>query len=142
MHNPASSVKPITGASMIVADGGRVLIVKRGKEPSRGLWAFPGGKQEAGETLEEAARRELLEETGLVANECEFLRLLEPMSRDQSGNVTSHYVLAVFLCRSHSGKALAADDAEELAWITFAEIDNYSYTRNARELLIELLTEN
>ena len=57
----------IHAVSVAVVRGNRLLLVKRGREPSRGLHAFPGGRVEPGETNEEAARRELFEETGLRA---------------------------------------------------------------------------
>jgi len=57
---------PRVGVGAIVVKEGRILLVKRAAEPSRGLWAIPGGSLELGETLREGAEREILEETGLV----------------------------------------------------------------------------
>ncbi len=134
-------LKPVTGASMFVLDGSNALIIKRGKEPSKGLWAFPGGGQELGETLQQTAIRELFEETGLTAHDSEFIELLEPMRKDTNGTITSHYVLGIFLCTSFSGTVKAADDAEEAAWVSLETIDQYEFTRNAKELLIKTLTK-
>jgi len=135
------SLTPLTGASMFVLDGAKALIIKRGKEPSKGLWAFPGGGQELGETLHETAIRELFEETGLTAHQSEFIRFLEPMRKDANGKIISHYVLGMFLCTSFSGTVRASDDAEEAAWVSLETIDEYEFTRNARELLIQTLTK-
>lgn len=109
--------QPRTGVSMIVEERGRVLLIRRGREPSRGLWSLPGGRQEFGETLEQAARRELAEETGLVAHSLSFLRVVEPMRRSTDGDVEMHYVLAVFRVDGFTGTAVAGDDAEALAWV-------------------------
>ncbi|WP_298900115.1 NUDIX domain-containing protein, partial [uncultured Mesorhizobium sp.] len=66
--------KIIPAVSVAVVRGDMVLLVKRARQPSRGLYAYPGGKVEAGETLEQAARRELLEETRLLATDYRPLR--------------------------------------------------------------------
>lgn len=144
--DPTSSVtsrmaarKPVTGASIFVVQDNRALIVKRGKEPSKGLWALPGGSQEFGETLEQAALRELTEETGLIGESASFLTLLEPMRFDDEGNTVSHYVLAVFLCTQAAGVLKAGDDAEEARWVSLAELGQYEFTRNAEALIREYL---
>ena len=131
--------KPVTGASILVIQDNRALIVKRGKEPSKGLWALPGGSQEFGETLEHAALRELSEETGLIGACASFLRFFEPMRFDDEGNPTSHYVLAVFLCTQVEGNPVAGDDAEEARWVKLDELEQFEFTRNAEALIREYL---
>jgi ADP-ribose pyrophosphatase YjhB (NUDIX family) len=103
-----------------VLRGGRVLLVKRALPPSQGLYAFPGGKVEPGESLEEAARRELLEETGLEAG---GFRPLETIFIEGSGECHPvDYRLTVFGAVHIGGEAVAADDAESAAFYTLAEI--------------------
>lgn len=116
--------RPVTGVSIAVFRGGEVLLAQRGREPFAGYWSLPGGSQEMGETLEEAARRELLEETGLVAGPLAFARFVEPMARDADGRIVRHFVLAVFVCRSFSGEAVAGDDAAAVAWTPLAGLDD------------------
>ncbi|ESX75565.1 NUDIX hydrolase [Mesorhizobium sp. LSHC420B00] len=106
--------------SVCVVRENTVLLVKRARPPSQGLYAFPGGKVEAGETLEQAARRELLEETGLQARN---YRPLREIHIDGSGN--GHpvdYRLTVFGANYAGGEAVASDDAETAAFYTLAEM--------------------
>jgi len=127
--------RPVTCASMLAIRDKKALVVKRGKEPSKGMWALPGGSQEFGETLEQAAIRELKEETGLTAHAASFLTFLEPMRIDDVGEIISHYVLAVFVTLEVEGEALAADDAEEVRWVSLDELDHMNFTRNAEALI-------
>ena len=132
---------PVTCASILAIRDNQALVVKRGKEPSKGLWALPGGSQEFGETLEQAAIRELNEETGLVAHSADFLTILEPMRVNEDGKTISHYVLAVFVSRNVEGEAFAADDAEEVRWVSLNELGQLEFTRNAEALIRAQLGE-
>ncbi|MER9071362.1 NUDIX hydrolase [Mesorhizobium sp. M0904] len=112
--------KIIPAVSACVVRENTVLLVKRARPPSQGLYAFPGGKVEAGETLEQAARRELLEETGLQARS---YRPLREIHIDGSGD--GHpvdYWLTVFGADYAGGEAVASDDAETAAFYTLAEM--------------------
>ncbi|MER9057378.1 NUDIX hydrolase [Mesorhizobium sp. M0910] len=112
--------KIIPAVSACVVRENTVLLVKRARPPSQGLYAFPGGKVEAGETLEQAARRELLEETGLQARS---YRPLREIHIDGSGD--GHpvdYRLTVFGADYAGGEAVASDDAETAAFYTLAEM--------------------
>ena len=110
----------LPAVSVAVVRGERVLLVKRARPPSQGLYAFPGGKVEAGETLEQAARRELMEETGLAAR---AFRPVETILIDGAGE--GHpvdYRLTVFGADYHHGEPEPADDAESAAFYTLAEM--------------------
>ncbi|MER9025409.1 NUDIX hydrolase [Mesorhizobium sp. M0815] len=112
--------KIIPAVSVCVVRENTVLLVNRARPPSQGLYAFPGGKVEAGETLEQAARRELLEETGLQARN---YRPLREIHIDGSGD--GHpvdYRLTVFGANYAGGEAVASDDAETAAFYTLAEM--------------------
>ena len=102
---------PRTGVSVALFRDETVLLVKRGKEPFKGFWSLPGGSQEPGETLLEAAFRELAEETGFKPSALEFVEIFEPIRRDGNGGVLAHFVLAVHAGHSPDGEAVAGDDA-------------------------------
>jgi 8-oxo-dGTP diphosphatase len=116
-------IHPLPGVLALVERGGRLLMVKRGKEPDRGKWGFPGGLVELGETLVAAALRELAEETGLAAEAGGVIDVFEVISPDSAGRIRYHYVLNVVRCLAPVGEAVAADDAEAVGWYTLAEIE-------------------
>ena len=82
----------------------------------RGYWSLPGGILEPGETLDEAIRREVLEETGLVVETAGIVEIFERIMRDEAGRVEYHYVLVDYLCRVKGGTLHAADDASRAEW--------------------------
>ena len=112
--------KTLPAVSVAVVRGDSVLLVKRARQPSQGLYAFPGGKVEAGETLEDAAKRELLEETGLLAIDYRPLREIHIDGRDDDHPVD--YLLTVFGAAYAGGEAIASDDAETAAFYTLGEM--------------------
>jgi len=107
---------PRLGAIAVLVEGDRVLLAQRSKSPDKGLWGFPGGHVEPGETALEAARRELREETGLEARAVEYLTNVDVIRRDEAGRVIVHYLLAAVLCADPVGSAKADDDAMDVGW--------------------------
>jgi 8-oxo-dGTP diphosphatase len=109
------------GVSVAIFHDGRFLLVRRGREPSMGLYAFPGGRVHDGESDEEAVRRELAEETGLAIESVTPLQqfLLPP---SPSGAYPA-FRLLVFRGFTPSGKVRAGDDAAEAGWFRLDEME-------------------
>ncbi|MGZ5415786.1 MAG: NUDIX domain-containing protein [Nocardioides sp.] len=110
---------PCVGA--VVVDGGRLLLVLRGREPAAGLWSIPGGKVEPGESLEEATRREVLEETALDVVVGEYAGTVERDAPDGDVFVIHDYRAAV-APGADPAVVRAADDAADVGWFTPEEV--------------------
>jgi len=102
--------QPLVGVGAVIFRGEEVLLVRRAQEPALGEWSLPGGLVELGETLTEALRRELLEETGLTVAIRGIAAVLERIYRDDAGGIPYHYVLVDFLCDYIGGDITAASD--------------------------------
>lgn len=126
----------VPAVSVAVLRDRAIMLVRRGRAPSKGLYAFPGGRVEAGETLEDAARRELLEETGIEVGALVPLREILIDSRTDGGSV---YLLTVFGARHLTGEPVAADDADEAAFFGLDEIERLPLTDSTLEIVLELL---
>ena len=113
---------PIVGVLAVVLRGDRVLVVRRANPPMPGRWGFPGGVLELGETVAQGAMRELFEETGVKAEAASPLTVMDTIDRDSEGRVRYHYTLVAVIGHWRSGEGVAGDDADELAWLTRAEI--------------------
>lgn len=92
-------------------------MTQRGKEPLKDWWSLPGGAVETGETLEEAVRREVREETGLEIKPLGVLEIFERILRDPAGVPEYHYVLIDYVCRATGGDLRAGDDAQRAEWV-------------------------
>ncbi len=123
---------PRLGAIAVLVEGDRVLLAQRGKSPDKGLWGFPGGHVEPGETALEAARRELREETGLQARPVEYLTNIDLIRRNEAGEVIVQYLLAAVLCADPVGTPQADDDAQDVAWFPIDQIRAGTLPMSAR----------
>jgi 8-oxo-dGTP diphosphatase len=120
---------PIVGVGAVVVDRGRVLLVRRGKEPLKGKWSLPGGMLELGESLTEGVVREVTEETGLIVEVLELVELLDRVHRESGAEgerVRYHYVIADYLCRVAGGTLQADSDADAVRWVERAEWNSHS----------------
>lgn len=123
MHRVEPLVKrPLLGALAVVLDDERVLLAQRRNAPDAGLWGFPGGHVEHGETALDAAARELHEETGVTATPLEYLTNIDLLRWGDQGEVSVHYLLAAVLCSYESGEPKAADDVIKAAWIPVDQV--------------------
>ncbi len=125
------------GALVIRAEA--VLLVKRGKAPSNGKWAIPGGSVELGETLQQAAEREIFEETGIRIRAAEPLYTFDFIEHDNRGGIRFHYVIVDLEAEYLSGKPKPGDDADQATWIPFSELKDLDLNATTRTFLAEYL---
>ena len=116
---------PLVGVGAVVVQAGRVLLVRRGREPLKGQWSLPGGLLEVGESLTAGVAREVLEETGLTVEPAELIELLDRIHRE-GDRIRYHYVIADYLCRVVSGEIQAASDADAVRWVERSEWNSHS----------------
>lgn len=124
----------ILAVSAAIRRGDRFLLVRRGREPARGLFAFPGGRIEAGESAEDAVRRELMEETGTEAGALAFLREIQL----GGGPGKALYVLRVYHGLHAGGEPGPGDDADLAGWYGLAEMASLPMTPSTLAIAREL----
>lgn len=115
------SIRPIPAVLAVILRGQELLLVRRANPPDAGLWGFPGGKIEPGETLAQAAEREAREETGIICRAGPAFAALDAFDHEQ-GALRAHYVLIALPCQWLAGEPVAADDALEAAWFPLAAL--------------------
>ena len=124
--------------SALIVEDGKVLLVKRGTEPNRGLWSLPGGSIEPGETVREAVAREVFEETSLAVEAGELLGVQDVISAEGE-RLQFHYVLITFRARVTSGVPEAGSDAAEVRWVRLDDLDDYRTTPGLAERLAQMM---
>jgi len=128
---------PVPAVAAIILRDDEILLVKRGADPAVGKWSIPGGSVEIGETLRDALKREVLEETDL---EIEPGRLagVSDLVVEREGCIQWHYVLINFFATIVSGKPAAGSDSSDIRWVKLSDIKDYQVTRSLLERLQEL----
>ncbi len=125
---------PIIGVGALVESKHGVLLIKRANPPSQGLWAIPGGKVKWGETLQQAAEREIFEETGVIINAGPPVYLFELIKQD-SNSSAHHYVVIDLIAKYVSGQPQAQDDAHDAAWFDINKLDKETVDHNTLQFL-------
>jgi 8-oxo-dGTP diphosphatase len=130
---------PMVGVGGIVLNEGKVLLVKRGKQPGYGKWSIPGGMVELGETLSEAIKREVLEECGIEIELTDVVAVLERVIRREDERVRYHYVLVDFLGYWKGGDLQPASDILEARWADPAEMETLEMTERTQKVVYEVM---
>lgn len=120
--------RPVVAVGAIVVKAGKVLLVRRRREPSRGLWSLPGGAVRRGEGLREAVAREVTEECGIDVRVEEVVEVMDRIYTDPEGHVRYHYVIIDFLASWRKGRLQAASDISEALWVDPAAIGDLPLT--------------
>ena len=118
--NPAPTI------DIVITDGKRVVLVKRGREPFKGKWALPGGFVEYGERVEDAVVREVNEETGLETKIIDIIGVYSDPNRDPRG----HIVTVVYLLNVQGGRLQSNDDASDVKFFDLDNLPELSFDHN------------
>ncbi len=127
---------PISSVGAVVRKGGKILLVKRGQEPGKGMWSIPGGAIELGETIYEAAAREVLEECSVKIKIEQVLDAVENIVKDGRGRIRFHYVIIDLQAEYSGGRLKAGTDAAECGWFTPAEAAKMNLTPTLRAMFL------
>ena len=119
-----SPARPLIGVGVVLFRGDRVLLIRRATPPLLGAWSFPGGRQELGETVEEAGRRELREETGLAAGALVLAGHVDAIHRDAAGRIRFHYTILDLAGTAADDRApMASGDAAAARFVPVAALE-------------------
>ncbi len=135
MTSSQSLKAPQVAVGAIVVKDEKILLVKRNKAPHKDLWAIPGGSVELGETLQEAAEREIREEAGLIIKAKEPVYTFDLIERDDRGDVRFHYVIVDLSAEYVSGDLQPSDDALDARWFAAEDLAHIAISESTRHLL-------
>jgi mutator protein MutT len=124
--------QPVVGIGAIIIHEGKIVLIKRGNEPSKGKWTVPGGLVELGESPEQAVIRETKEEISLDVENPTLIDVVSNVDVDEKGKVKYHYVIIDYLVKVKNGTAQASSDAADLRWVPFDEVEKYDLTTSFR----------
>lgn len=127
--------RPIVGIGIVVLKGDAVLLIQRAKPPHIGSWSLPGGAQELGETVEQAARRELAEETGVTVGALELVAVVDSIRPDPDGRLRYHYTIIDFAARWEAGEPRAGSDAGAALWAPADALEPYALWHEAHRVI-------
>jgi 8-oxo-dGTP diphosphatase len=130
---------PRVAVGAVVFKDNKVLLVKRAKPPAQGLWAIPGGSVELGETLQQAAQREILEETGIMIRAKMPIYTFDIIEKDENNRVRFHYVIVDLVADFISGQPIPGDDAAEVRWVSSLELKNLDVNPGTLKVLDSLI---
>lgn len=132
---------PIPGVGAIVVGAKGVLLVRRDKEPGKGLWSIPGGGVEIGETQEESVLREVEEETGIQCEVLDFVSTVDLITPDESGQIEFHYLLNHYLARALTETTKPETPEAEVGWFHPDDLPKDMANPRITELILSVRDE-
>lgn len=111
-----AAIRPTLAASAAVFRDGRVLLARRGGRPSHGLWTLPGGRVEPGETLADAAAREVMEEVGVACTVVGVAGAVDVIQHDGEGRLRAHFVVVAHAALWRAGEPAVGPEAAQVGW--------------------------
>ena len=126
---------PLVGVGVLIRDIDRYLLIKRAADPDKGLWSIPGGIVEIGEKAEDAARREVKEETNLDVDVIEVLDVINKIVMDEESRVKFHFIIIDYLAEFKEGALKASSDALDARWVSSKEFPLYELSPTLIQLL-------
>src|SRR5437763_12332602 len=120
--NRTYPARPFLAVSAVIIRDGRILVVRRARPPADGLFSLPGGLVETGETLTDAIKREVAEETGLTIEPVALAGFREAIMHDKDRRVERHFVILSFAARCRSGELLLNEELSDARWVTWEEL--------------------
>ncbi len=127
--------RPYLAVSAAIFRGDRVLIVRRARPPAHGLYTLPGGGVELGETLEQAAIREVREETGLDIKPLALAGYRQVISRDDGGRIERHFVILPFAAHWIAGEVALNEELSEAHWLPPSQLSELETTEGLAEIV-------
>jgi len=127
--------RPYLAVSAAILRDGKVLVVRRARKPALGVYTLPGGAVEAGETLEEAVKREVREETALEIAPVTLAGHREVIVRDAQGRVERHFVILCFAARWVSGEPSLNEELDDAYWLRPDELAGLKTTEGLSEIV-------
>lgn len=130
-------LRPLIGVGAIVVGNKGVVLIKRGKPPRLGSWSLPGGAQKIGETVNEAARREIKEETGLDVEVQGLVDVVDSISpAEKDGRIRYHYTLVdVWATANGNHDPVAGGDAADARWVSLDMLDELELWSETRRVI-------
>jgi len=151
LNADVKNLHPIPAVAAVMIEDGRILLVKRAAEPSKGKWSLPGGSVEWGESLVDALKREVREETGLeieveklagvfdlIISEPPGVTSHLPLLTPHSSLITHHYIIIDYFAHPTGGTLAPGDDADDARWVPIEELDRYELSNHLRARLKQM----
>ena len=127
--------RPYLAVSAAIIRDGRVLVARRARGPALGIWTMPGGVVEAGETLAEALKREIEEETAMTVEPVALAGYREVVMRDDDRRVARHFVILCFAARWIAGEPMLNEELSEARWLRPSELAGLSTTEGLADIV-------